>query len=274
MLREMSVKPSETEYFASLSQELDSQAQRIRQLIGSAHWGHDGRHKELLLMELIRRHCPSPVLVSTGFVISPNDLETRTSEQDILIVDTSKEAPLFYQGALVVAFAHTLLAAISVKTTMESGSLKQTIDGLQTVRAVTRNAGLKAERIWCGGFFYRICDLWSKNPQLIYDNVKRYIIKNPAPPPIVDDGQPHIIGPNCVTDAGQLALIFDYQRVGDENKARARGYSCCGVATAIFISSLLQHIAINLGASHSPFADLVDSVGVAKLTPPMFDIVS
>jgi hypothetical protein len=121
------LKPAENEYFASLSGELDLQAQRVRQLIGSAHWGHDGRHKELLLAELIRRHCPASVLVSTGFVISPNNLEVRSSEQDILIVDASREAPLFHQGALVVAFAHTVLAAISVKTKMTPRTLKDTM---------------------------------------------------------------------------------------------------------------------------------------------------
>src|SRR5437016_5448329 len=95
-VRAKSLRPSEAEYFGSLSGELDSQADRVRQLIGDAHWGHDGRHKELLLAELIRRHCPSSVLVSTGFVISPNNLEVRSSEQDILLVNIATEAPLFH----------------------------------------------------------------------------------------------------------------------------------------------------------------------------------
>ena len=272
--RRSGVEPSKTGYFTSLSQELQSQSQRVRQLIGSAHWGHDGRHKELLLMELIRRHCPASVLVSTGFVISPNNLETRSAEQDVIIVDTSKEAPLFNQGGLAIAFAHTLLAAVSVKTTMEPGSLKQTVDGLQTVREVVRDAGLKAEQVWCGGFFFEIGTSWSKNPALIYNNVKHHILENPARPPVVDDGQPNIVGPNCIADSGEVALIFDYERFDDKNTAKARGYSCSGVATAIFMSSLLQHIAFSFGATHLPFADLVDSLGVAKLTPSKCDIVA
>jgi hypothetical protein len=274
MLRRKVLKPSQTQYFVSLSRELASQAQRVRQLIGNAHWGHDGRHKELLLMELIRRHCPSTALVSTGFAVSPSNLEMRSSEQDILILDTSREAPLFHQGSLVIAFVHTILAAISVKTTMESASLKQTINGLQTVRAVARDAGLKAEQIWCGGFFYQTAESWSKNHQLIYKSLKRYITENPAPPPVIDDGQPHIIGPNCLSDAGDLALVFDYERLGTDSTARVRGYSCSEAATAIFISLLLQHIALNFGATHSPFADLVHNLGVASLMPPKFDIVS
>jgi hypothetical protein len=267
------LKPAKAEYFTSLSQELDSQARRVRQLIGSAHWGHDGRHKELLLIDLIRRHCPSSVLVSTGFVISSNDFETRSAEQDILVVDTSREAPLFHQGDLVVTFAHTVLAAISVKTNMEAGSLKDTIDGLRTVREVARDAGLKAEQIWCGGFFFEIAESWSKDHKLIYHNVKRFILENPARPPVVDDGQPHIVGPNCITDSTEVALIFDYERSGSLSTAKARGYWCSGVATAIFMSSLLQHIAFRFGATHSPFADLVESVGVGTLTPAKCEIL-
>ena len=268
------LKPSEAEYFVSLSEELASQAKRVRQLIGSGHWGHDGRHKELLLIELIRRHCPSTVLVSTGFVVSPSNMEVRSSEQDILVVDTSREAPLFHQGALVIAFPHTILAAISVKTKMDTVSLRETIDGLQSVRAVARDAGLRAEQIWCGGFFYQTLESWAKNHQLIYNSLKRYIIKNPAPTPVVDDGHPHIIGPNCITDAATFAFIVDYERPSVKSRARIRGYSCSGAATAIFISLLLQHVAFSFGATHSPFTDLVENLGVDTLMPAKFDIVS
>jgi hypothetical protein len=268
------LKPSGSGYFASLSGELDSQAHRVRQLIGDAHWGHDGRHKELLLAELVRRHCPSSVLVCTGFVISPNNLDIRSSEQDILLVNISTEAPLFHQGALVVAFAHTVIAAISVKTTMTAGSVKDTIDGLQTVRSVMRDAALKAEQTWCGGFFFQVQASWSQKPQLIYDNVKRCILKNPAPSPILDDGKPHIIGPDCLSDSAGVALIFDYERKGNKNTAKMRGYSCPRVATAVFLASILEHVAINFGATHSPFSDLVGNLGVPNLSPPTFAIVN
>jgi hypothetical protein len=86
------MKTSDAGYFQSLSEELHSQSSRVRQLIGGAHWGHDGRHKEVLLRNLVRRHCPSTVLVSSGFVISRNDPEIRSKEQDILIVDVCQRA--------------------------------------------------------------------------------------------------------------------------------------------------------------------------------------
>jgi hypothetical protein len=266
------LKPSKLDYFVSLSEELGAQANRVRQLIGSAHWGHDGRHKELLLMELIRRHCPASILVSTGFLVSPHNLAVRSSEQDILVVDTSIEAPLFQQGGLVIAFAHTLVAAISVKTTMDAESLKDTIDGLQTVRKVIRDANLNAEKIWCGGFFYAVKPAWRNKPHRIYDHIKRYIVENPAPGPIVDDDRPRILGPNCIADSNELAFIFDYQRNGDEMIASVRGYSCVRIATAVFLACLLEHIAMNLDAAHSPFSDFVTDLAMAPINPPSFSL--
>src|ERR1039458_857317 len=130
------MKPSKLGYFQSLAEELRSQSSRVRQLIGDAHWGHDGRHKEVLLQALIRRHCPSTVLVSSGFMVSQNDPEILSSEQDILVVDTSTEAPLFNQGGLVIVFPHTVMAAISVKSTMSDATIKSVVDGLATVRNV------------------------------------------------------------------------------------------------------------------------------------------
>lgn len=123
---------SKKEYFKSLGAELEAQALRVRQLIGSAHWGHDGRHKELLLQNLIRRHCPSTVLVSTGFVVSPATLNIRSLEQDILIIDTSVEAPLFHQGHLAITFPQALIAAISVKSTMDDETVKDVITEITT----------------------------------------------------------------------------------------------------------------------------------------------
>jgi len=266
------MKPSAIAYFNSLSAELDSQALRVRQLIGSAHWGHDGRHHELLLAELVRRHCPSSVLVSTGFVISPNDLEIRSFEQDILVVDTTKEAPLFNQGGLVIAFAHTILAAISVKATMTASSLKDTIDGLQSVRRVARDAAINQESIWCGGFFFRVDDKWLENPMLVYENIKRCVLNNPALPPILDDDRPHISGPNFMGDSSMLSFIFDYERNATHNVAKVRGYSGAKTATSVFLSCLLEHLTLNLNGVHSPFTDFVANLSIPPLAPPSLTI--
>ena len=79
-------------YLRSLADELRAQSQRVRDLIGDAHWLTDGFHKEFLLAEIIRRHLPGSHIAGRGFVVSPSHLEVRSREQDILVVDTSCEA--------------------------------------------------------------------------------------------------------------------------------------------------------------------------------------
>ena len=104
---------------------------------------------------MIRRHSPSPVVVSSGFVISPNNVEVRSSEQDVLVVDTPTEAPLFQQGDLVIVFPHTVIAAISVKSTMEETTIKSVINGLKTVRAVARDGNAPPGQICDQNHFLR-----------------------------------------------------------------------------------------------------------------------
>ena len=123
------VLPHRYRYLASMSEELLSQANRVRDLIGDRHWFSDGHHKEQLLASLLRRHLPADVIVSRGFVIDPSDAGWCSKEQDILVVNAHQEAPIFQQGDLIICFPRTVLAAISVKTRMDRATILDTIDG-------------------------------------------------------------------------------------------------------------------------------------------------
>lgn len=261
------MKPAKTDYFNSLAAELTAQSSRVRQLIGDAHWGHDGRHKETLLRDMIRRHSPSRVVVSSGFVISPNNVEVRSSEQDVLVIDTSTEAPLFQQGDLAIVFPHTVIAAISVKSTMEETTMKSVIDGLKTVRDVARDGNTLPGQIWCAGFFYIANNAWLSEPARIYDRIKKHILANPAPGPILDSGQPHAIGPDLIADSHELAFLLDYERHGDENRAKIRGYSCKQAATAVFLSCMLEHVSLRLTGTRSVFSDFLSDLEIPQLEP-------
>src|SRR5688572_13924486 len=88
-------------YLRSLAAELRSQRDRVRDLIGNSHWLSDGRHKEHLLAEVVRRHLPVTHQVGPGFVVSPSH-ELCSTEQDILVVNCQTEAPLFTAGGLLI----------------------------------------------------------------------------------------------------------------------------------------------------------------------------
>ena len=263
------MKTSKMDYFLSLAEELNSQASRVRQLIGSAHWGQDGRHKEALLRELIRRHSPASVLVTSGFLVSPNNVEVRSLEQDILLIDTSTEAPLFNQADLAIVFPHTVIAAISVKSTMRGDTVKSVVDGLKTVRDVARDAATEPNRIWCGGLFYTVQKSWLSNPAAIYASLKKHVLANPAPKPILDAGHPHVAGPDVLVDAGDMAFLFDYEPAESTSTAKIRGYACKGAATAIFLSCMLEHMALRLTGTRSVFSDFLSELDIPRLEPPV-----
>ena len=65
-----------TRYLTSLAFELKAQSQRVRDLIGTKHWLSDGYHKEELLRSVLRRHSPSAVTWTRGFVTSPTEAQS------------------------------------------------------------------------------------------------------------------------------------------------------------------------------------------------------
>jgi hypothetical protein len=156
------VLPNWCRYLTSLASELHSQATRVRDLIGSSHWLSDGHHKEYLLRALVERHMPSGMIAARGFAVSSQDDDLRSTEQDILIVDVTQEAPLFYQGGLVIAFPRTVKAAISVKTTLDSGTVADSVVGLNILRNVCKDE-TEPTTVWCGAYFFEVDDAARKN---------------------------------------------------------------------------------------------------------------
>jgi hypothetical protein len=55
----VAIRPNPAGYLKSIADELTVQANRVRDLIGNAHWLSDGHHKEYLLTALLQRHLPS-----------------------------------------------------------------------------------------------------------------------------------------------------------------------------------------------------------------------
>ena len=268
------MKTSHIGYFQSLAEELRSQSLRVRQLIGDAHWGHDGRHKEVLLQNLIRRHCPPTVVVSTGFIVSSNNAEVRSKEQDLLIVDVSTEAPLFQQGGLVITFPHSVVAAISIKSTLDDNTMTSVVDGLVSVRNTACDSNIEPSRIWCGGFFYKMEPEWEAVPAEVYRSLKKHILANPARKPVVGSGCPHILGPDVVAEATDFSYLLDYELSPEGNTAKIRGYNCKGAATAVFLSCLIEHLSLHFQSGHSVFSDMVSDLSMPAIDPPISSLLA
>lgn len=112
--------PDIARYQQSIAAEFTAQRDRVRYFIGNAHWGEDGRYKEILLADFLKTIVPNNVGVGTGFVRNAQD--ELTNQIDILIY--KKDYPtLFQKGDFVVLMPDSVLGIIEVKSVASASVL-------------------------------------------------------------------------------------------------------------------------------------------------------
>lgn len=114
-----------------LSSEFIGLKDKVREIIDDRHWGEDGRYKEFILKEYLKKFMPDGVCVGTGFVkregITPEDTKI-TSQIDIIIYKDSrtpedKENILLEAGDFVILRPEAVLGIIEVKTKSTNSNL-------------------------------------------------------------------------------------------------------------------------------------------------------
>jgi hypothetical protein len=145
--------PDIQSYLLSWSNEIEARSNRVRQLIGDAHWLSDGHHKESLLREFLVRYLPLEVRISRGFVKSTSDFRRCSPEVDILLADPRLNPPLFSEGDLLIVDSTAVAAQIEVKTTFNKKNLN---DALQNVGSTQLLIGdfREAAQVWKGVCFF------------------------------------------------------------------------------------------------------------------------
>lgn len=242
-------------YLSSLAEELASQAKRVRDLIGNRHWLSDGHHKEYLISNLLLRHCPSAILVSRGFVLNPRYPDLCSREQDILLIDTTREAPLFHQGGLAIASPRSILAAVSVKTRLGKKELFDAVECLNSIRSVALASGVPLTKTFCGAFFFDISPPVRNAPSIVYSYLEECCSKHSSAPLLVPDYL-----------SSDKELIYKFTR--EDDCVHVQGFSSPGYATAIFLAALLAHVAASRGNNESDILDLAETSSASPLDPP------
>jgi hypothetical protein len=252
------VQPNHMQYLTSLAAGLAVQATRVRDLLGDTHWLTDGGHKEFLLIDLLKRHIPHGMIASRGFVISETDPTRRSREQDVLIVDAMEEAPIFNEGGVIISFPRAVRASISVKTEMCNSEVKNSVLVLNSLRTVA-GPDLDPATIWCAAYYFVEPD----NPVLVYDQVARGTSQ--ARVPDSHNGFKRIT-PDCHSSSENFLFKTDH---GDNNSPTVlRGYKCSGLATALFLGQLLEHLALSRGATQTGFGSFSDGGVATPMDPP------
>ena len=107
-------------YQKSISDELISAKDRVRSLIDNAHFGEDGRYKEILLREMIANQLPSFASVGTGFVRG----DRLTHQIDIIVYD-NRIPLIFRKSDFVIVPKEAVLGIVEVKTTWNRSRFKR-----------------------------------------------------------------------------------------------------------------------------------------------------
>jgi hypothetical protein len=264
------IRPNWFRYLLSLAQELESQSTRVRDLIGGSHWLSDGHHKEYLLLGLLQRHLPLGMIAARGFVVSPTDPEKRSKEQDILIVDALQEAPVFHDGGLVISFPRQVRAAISVKSTMSSASIDDSVTGLNTVKSLARSTE-DYDNIWCGAYFFAESESINLNPKLAIDNLASSLAnaRQTLSPTLSETWRP--CGLNLFATSARIAIQIRHRAPSAEGcpgKDVLSGFNAAGLSTSIFLADLLEHLATTRGSYENDFSLMATQAFVSLIDNP------
>lgn len=115
------------DYHKSITQEIISTSDRVRNLV--THWGEEGRYKEEVFKNILKRFLPNNLSVGTGFVL--NSLERNeqfsTKQIDVIIYDNSYPV-LFKEADFVIMPAEGVRGIIEVKANLLNQDLKRVID--------------------------------------------------------------------------------------------------------------------------------------------------
>lgn len=138
-----------SEYQKSIAEEFLSVKDRVEYFIGYAHNGENGRYREIILMNYLRKNLPDGVAAGTGFV--RNRDEELTKQIDIIIYRSSFPT-LFKEGDFVILMPESVLGIIEVKSRTTTANLTQSV-GLSAIEKATFNGKIIGGKEIFNGIF-------------------------------------------------------------------------------------------------------------------------
>ncbi|MDQ0201076.1 DUF6602 domain-containing protein [Neobacillus ginsengisoli] len=157
-----------TAYHESITAELLASRNRVRYFIGNRHWGEDGRFKEVLLMNYLKKVLPSNISIGTGFVSNGQEI---TSQIDLIIYDNSIPT-LFSEGDFVIALPESIYGIIEVKSKLSANEKCS-----NAIIKANKNGEIIGNNIFNGIFGYESDISFSEN-RVLPDTVKHALLSN------------------------------------------------------------------------------------------------
>jgi hypothetical protein len=112
----------------SVTKELSIVKNRVRNLIGNANWGEEGRYKEAVLRNVIGRFLPHNLSIATGFVVRDRVV---SKQLDIIVYDNNYPL-LFSEGDFIITPPDNVKGIIEVKSNIDSTGLREAIEHFES----------------------------------------------------------------------------------------------------------------------------------------------
>lgn len=215
--------------------ELAARQNRVRQLIGDAHWLTDGHHKEAILRDFLSRYLPQECECSTGFVRGAGIEKRCSPELDIMLFSRCRHVPYFSEGGVSIIDPASLLATIEVKSSFSVESLREAIKNVKATRALTVSSMYSAPNLWSGIVFYDVPT--SRTLESAVDTLGREFQA------LVSAADERYLLPTCIV-LGQDGIAFPS---AEDEKIRIRAFEGKGWAFASAICDLLASISVQVG---------------------------
>lgn len=221
-------------YFESWSNELTAKANRVRNLIGDAHWLTDGQHKEELLKSHLKNYLSGYLRITRGFVVDPLEEGTISKEIDILISGRSNIPALMIEDDLTICLASSVLGHIEVKTSFSQKNVKAAIRSSIYNQAVV-NTGGNGLNTWRAIFFFQKATDSSEIDVL--KSIKRVLEQIVSSTDDIENLKLCI--PNVIIIMGVCVIFIGYDNIGE---IKLRMFDAGTLSAAIGILDLFSMV--------------------------------
>lgn len=217
-------------YYRSLTAELESVKDRVRNFIDGNHWLTHGEWRESVLRSIIADRLPDSVKIGHGFVITETG---PTTQCDILIY--RGDCPiLFRQGDLVFVTPDAVLAIIEVKSTATKDVYTKAIKKLA---AIGRKLGRHRDNCCLGLFSY---DTQIAGHKWALDELHRICSHRAQTINLVNLG------------CSMFVRFWDCPpQGGDQHYEHWHSYDLCNMSAGYFIANVIDSISPESIAKHS-----------------------
>ncbi len=217
-------------YYRSLTAELESVKDRVRNFIAKSHWLTHGEWRESVLRAMIAQRLPSSVNIGRGFVITENG---PTTQCDILIYRADRPI-LFRQGDLAFVTPDAVVAVIEVKSTATKAVVTESLEKLA---AIGRKLGKHRAHSCLGLFAY---ENKIQDHEWLLENLSG-ICKHKSQ--VVN-----FVNLGC----SLFTRFWDFAPTGgDENYEQWHSYELENMSAGYFIANVLDFISPESIANHS-----------------------